>query len=41
VDAVNRDMERYSREAINVGYIDLNPVLFDYEKKSAGEFVSA
>jgi len=22
-------MERYSREAVNVGYIDLNPVLFD------------
>ncbi len=29
VDAVNREMERYSREAANVGYIDLNPVLFD------------
>ncbi len=29
VDAVNREMERYSRQAINVGYIDLNPVLFD------------
>lgn len=29
VDAVNREMERYSREASNVGYIDLNPVLFD------------
>lgn len=29
VDAVNREMERYSHEALNVGYIDLNPVLFD------------
>ena len=29
VEAVNREMERYSRQAINVGYIDLNPVLFD------------
>src|SRR5579862_6120195 len=28
VEAVNREMERYSREAANVGYIDLNPVLF-------------
>lgn len=33
VDAVNREMERYSREASNVGYIDLNPVLFDSERK--------
>ena len=29
VEAVNREMQRYSREAVNVGYIDLNPVLFD------------
>lgn len=29
VEAVNREMERYSHEAVNVGYIDLNPVLFD------------
>jgi lysophospholipase L1-like esterase len=29
VEAVNREMERYSRQAKNVGYIDLNPVLFD------------
>ncbi len=29
VDRVNREMEHYSREARNVGYIDLNPVLFD------------
>jgi len=29
VEAVNREMERYSRETVNVGYIDLNPVLFD------------
>lgn len=29
VDAVNREMERYSRQAVNVGYIDLNAVLFD------------
>jgi hypothetical protein len=29
VEAVNREMERYSREEFNVGYIDLNPVLFD------------
>ena len=28
VEAVNGEMERYSREAANVGYIDLNPVLF-------------
>jgi lysophospholipase L1-like esterase len=33
VDAVNRAMERYSREAANVGYIDLNPVLFDSRNK--------
>ena len=33
VDAVNREMERYSREAANVGYIDLNPVLFDRQNK--------
>jgi hypothetical protein len=33
VDAVNREMERYSRDAVNVGYIDLNPVLFDSQKK--------
>jgi hypothetical protein len=29
VEAVNREMERYSRQTPNVGYIDLNPVLFD------------
>jgi lysophospholipase L1-like esterase len=29
VEAVNREMERYSREALHVGYIDLNSVLFD------------
>ena len=29
VEEVNREMKRYSREASNVGYIDLNPVLFD------------
>ena len=29
VEAVNRQMEEYSRQASNVGYIDLNPVLFD------------
>ena len=29
VEEVNREMERYSRQAFNVGYIDLNPVLFD------------
>ena len=29
VEAVNREMERYSREVANVGYIDLNSVLFD------------
>jgi hypothetical protein len=29
VEAVNREMERYSHEARNLGYIDLNPVLFD------------
>jgi len=29
VEAVNREMERYSHQAPNAGYIDLNPVLFD------------
>jgi len=29
VEAVNREMERYSHQVKNVGYIDLNPVLFD------------
>jgi len=29
VEAVNREMERYSRQTPNVGYIDLNSVLFD------------
>jgi lysophospholipase L1-like esterase len=29
VEAVNREMERYSHQASHVGYIDLNPVLFD------------
>ena len=29
VEAVNREMERYSRGALHVGYIDLNSVLFD------------
>jgi hypothetical protein len=29
VEAVNQAMERYSHQAVNVGYIDLNPVLFD------------
>jgi len=29
VEAVNQEMERYSHDAANVGYIDLNPVLFD------------
>ena len=29
VAAVNREMEQYSRQAVNVGYIDLNSVLFD------------
>ena len=33
VDAVNREMQRYSQNAVNVGYIDLNPVLFDSQKK--------
>jgi lysophospholipase L1-like esterase len=33
VDAVNREMERYSRESAKVGYIDLNPVLFDAQGK--------
>jgi lysophospholipase L1-like esterase len=32
VEAVNREMERISRQTINVGYIDLNPVLFDSRK---------
>jgi lysophospholipase L1-like esterase len=29
VEAVNREMERYAHETPNMGYIDLNPVLFD------------
>ncbi len=29
VDAVNQEMERYSKQAKNVGFVDLNPVLFD------------
>ena len=29
VEAVNGEINRYSSEAVNVGYIDLNPVLFD------------
>ena len=29
VEAVNREMERYSHQTANLGYIDLNPVLFD------------
>src|SRR3984885_14762828 len=29
VEAVNREMQRYSREAANVGYIDINSILFD------------
>jgi hypothetical protein len=33
VDAVNREMQRYSRDAVNGGYIDLHPVLFDSQKK--------
>lgn len=32
VDEVNKEMERYSHEARNVGFIDLNPVLFDHGK---------
>ncbi len=33
VDAVNRAMEGYSRQTDRVGYIDLNPVLFDSQKR--------
>ena len=29
VDAVNREMQRYSHDARQLGYIDLNPLLFD------------
>lgn len=29
VDAVNREMQHYSQQTKNVGYIDLNPVLFN------------
>jgi lysophospholipase L1-like esterase len=32
VEEVNREMERYSHTARNVGFIDLNPVLFDHGK---------
>jgi hypothetical protein len=31
VDAVNSEMERYSHQAKQLGYIDLNPVLFDHQ----------
>ena len=31
VEAVNREMERYSHQAKQIGYIDLNPVLFDHQ----------
>ena len=31
VEAVNREMERYSHQARQIGYIDLNPVLFDHQ----------
>jgi GDSL-like Lipase/Acylhydrolase family len=33
VEAVNLEMERYSHQTTNVGYIDLNPVLFDSHDK--------
>lgn len=33
VEAVNREMERYSHDTRNVGFIDLNPVLFDRQGK--------
>jgi hypothetical protein len=32
VDEVNKEMERYARAAHNVGFIDLNTVLFDHGK---------
>lgn len=32
VDEVNKQMEAYARTAPNVGFIDLNPVLFDHGK---------
>jgi len=31
VDAVNREMESYSRQSRHLGFIDLNPVLFDHQ----------
>jgi hypothetical protein len=33
VEAVNREMEHYSHQAKQFGYIDLNPVLFDKQGK--------
>jgi hypothetical protein len=36
VDAVNREMERYSHQSRNLGFIDLNPVLFDRDGKLRG-----
>jgi lysophospholipase L1-like esterase len=33
VEAVNREMERYSHSVPNVGYIDMNSVLFDKQHK--------
>jgi lysophospholipase L1-like esterase len=37
VDAVNAEMKRFSAEAKNVGFIDLNPVLFDIQGRLRGE----
>ena len=37
VDAVNREMERYTRETDKVEFIDLNPVLFDAQGKTRDE----
>src|SRR6516162_5417899 len=31
VDAVNHEMESYSRQSRHLGFIDLNPVLFDHQ----------
>ena len=37
VEAVNRAMERYSHQVAYVGFIDLNPVLFDAQGKVRDE----
>jgi GDSL-like lipase/acylhydrolase family protein len=37
VDAVNREMERFSHQTANAGFLDLNPVLFDAQGRVRDE----